>query len=101
MEWGIILQCDFQNTVTHTSRVNLLDADRVPAAVVGPGQVEVVEAEDEVVADRADDAVLAVEVGRVGRGVARRHQLRDGLAAHEDCAAAGRCNSFLPFHLNT
>ena len=37
LEWGIILQCDFQNTVTHTSRVNLLDADRVPAAVVGPG----------------------------------------------------------------
>ena len=66
-----------------------------------PGQVEVVEAEDEVVSDRADDAVLAVEVGRVGSGVARRHQLRDGLAAHEDCAAAGRCNSFLPFHLNT
>ena len=63
--------------------------DRVPAAVVRPGQIKGVEAEDEVVADRTHDAVLAVEVGRVGRGITRRHHLRDGFAAHEDCAATG------------
>lgn len=76
--------------VSRTSGVDLLDADRVPAAVVRPGEVEIFEGEDEVVADRADDAVLAVEVGRVGRGIARGHHLRDGFAAHEDGAAAGR-----------
>ena len=76
--------------MSRTSGVDLLDADRVPAAVVRPGEVEILEGEDEVVADRAHDAVLAVEVGRVGRGIARGHHLRDGFAAHEDGAAAGR-----------
>ena len=89
-EGSIILKGGSSNSCVHTSGVDFLDADRVPAAVVCPGQVEIFEGEGEVVADRAHDAVLAVEVGGVGRGIARGHYLRDGFAAHEDGAAACR-----------
>ena len=87
----IILDVNFRTLLFPllTPGVDLLDADAVPAAVVRPGEVKVFEAEGEVVSDGTHDAVLAVQVGGVGRGVTRRRHLRDGFAAHEYGAAAG------------
>ena len=53
--------------------------------------------EDEVVAGRSHDAPLALQVGGVGRGVARGHHRRDGLAAHDYGAAARRCKKEAAF----
>ena len=55
-----------------SAAVGLLHADVVPvAAVVRPGQVEGLETELEGVPGGAHDAVLAVEVDGVRRGVLR------------------------------